>query len=88
VIRALKPTKPRGGRRYSRSPPPRSSATSSRPTYSRPQAAHQSSSGMFGGFGSALLTGMAFGAGSQMAHQAIRGVTSDSNHSQPVDTQQ
>lgn len=29
---------------------------------------------MFSGLGSTLMTGMAFGAGSEIAHQAVRGI--------------
>ncbi len=29
---------------------------------------------MMGGLGSTIMTGMAFGAGSEIAHQAVRGV--------------
>jgi hypothetical protein len=38
---------------------------------SQPQ---QKSGGMFSGLGSVLAQGMAFGAGSEIAHQAVRGV--------------
>jgi hypothetical protein len=84
---------PRGGRGSSRSPPPRSSATSSRPIHTQPQqppvqATQQSRPGMLGGFGSTLMQGMAFGAGSEVAHQAIRSVTGGGSHSQPVEQQQ
>ena len=43
---------------------------------------------MGGGLGSTLMTGMAFGAGSAIAHEAVRGVMgSGSGHGQgaPVD---
>lgn len=76
---------PRGGRGGGRSssPPPRSSATSSQPTYSRPTPPPtQSSGGMFSGFGSTIMQGMAFGAGSEVAHQAVRGVMGGGNHAQ------
>jgi hypothetical protein len=43
---------------------------------------------MLGGFGSTLMQGMAFGAGSEVAHQAIRSVTGGGSHSQPVEQQQ
>lgn len=70
---------PRGGSRGgSRSPPPRSSNTASRPqpTQSRPQQqqAPQQSGGLLSGIGSTIMTGMAFGAGSEVAHQAVRGI--------------
>jgi coiled-coil-helix-coiled-coil-helix domain-containing protein 2 len=40
----------------------------------------QQSGGMMGGLGQTLMTGMAFGAGSEIAHQAIRGVMGGSGH--------
>jgi len=76
---------PRGGSRGgsrgpSRSPPPRSGFTASRPMPSqqpRPQVPPQrtaTSGGMMSGIGSTIMTGMAFGAGSEVAHQAVRGL--------------
>ena len=38
------------------------------------QAAPQQSGGMMSGLGGTLMTGMAFGAGSEVAHQAVRGL--------------
>lgn len=72
---------PRGGSRGrgggSRSPPPRSSYTASRPMpppqQPKTMPTHQSG-GMLGGIGSTIMTGMAFGAGSEVAHQAVRGM--------------
>ena len=53
------------------------------------QAQQQSRPGMFGGFGSTLVQGMAFGAGSEVAHQAVRGIMgTGSGHSQPAEQQQ
>jgi hypothetical protein len=71
----------RGSRGPSRSPPPRSSFNAS-----RPQPAHQpstpqtQSTGMMGGIGSTIMTGMAFGAGSEVAHQAVRGIMGGGSH--------
>ena len=90
---------PRGGSRGgSRSPPPRSSSTTSRPTQPPPprtqvppQQAPQQSTGMFGGIGSTIMTGMAFGAGSEVAHQAVRslmGGSSSHGQNQEVAQQQ
>ncbi len=82
---------PRGGSRGgsrgpSRSPPPRSSFTASKPMPSqqpRMQVPPQTQSGgMLGGIGSTIMTGMAFGAGSEVAHQAVRGMMGGSSHSQ------
>jgi hypothetical protein len=74
-----------GSRGSSRSPPPRSSATTTRPqpTQQAPQQTTQQSGGMLSGIGSTIMTGMAFGAGSEIAHQAVRGLmgsSSSNNH--------
>ena len=79
---------PRGGGRSSSRSPGRSSFTASRPTTQAPPRPTQtqptqSSGGMFGGgLGSTLMTGMAFGAGSEVAHQAVRGMMGGSSHGQ------
>lgn len=85
---------PRGGSRGSssaRSPPPRSSTTASRPmqpppqpqrTQVPPQQATQQSGGLLSGIGSTIMQGMAFGAGSEVAHQAVRSLMGGSSHSQ------
>mgnify|MGYP006876297364 FL=1 len=76
---------PRGGSRGgSRSPPPRSSTTATRPQPTQthaPQPATQQSGGLLSGIGSTIMTGMAFGAGSEIAHQAVRGLMGGSSHS-------
>ena len=41
-----------------------------------------------GGLGSAIATGMAFGAGSAIAHEAVRGVMGGGSHGAPVQQQQ
>jgi len=75
---------PRGGSRGrsggSRSPPPRSSFTSSRPMPTQQPRPMNNTPvpGMLGGFGSMVATGLAFGAGSEFAHQAVRGVMGNS----------
>lgn len=51
----------------------RSSFAASRPMPAPIQAPTRSP-GMMSGIGSTIATGMAFGAGSEIAHQAIRGV--------------
>eukprot|EP00178_Gracilaria_changii_P002074 TRINITY_DN13096_c0_g1_i1.p1 TRINITY_DN13096_c0_g1~~TRINITY_DN13096_c0_g1_i1.p1 ORF type:complete len:138 (+),score=19.18 TRINITY_DN13096_c0_g1_i1:39-452(+) len=84
---------PRGGSRgRSSSPPPRSSFASSRPApQTRPQQqapTQQPQSGsMFGGIGSTIMTGMAFGAGSEVAHQAVRGIMGGGSHGQTQEQQ-
>jgi hypothetical protein len=57
--------------------PSRTANTATRPvpaqqphTPVQPQA--QQKGGMFSGIGSTIMTGMAFGAGSEVAHQAVR----------------
>jgi hypothetical protein len=42
---------------------------------------------MFSGIGSTIMTGMAFGAGSEVAHQAVRGVMGGSSHGQEAQQQ-
>jgi len=44
--------------------------------------------GMFSGLGGVMAQGMAFGAGSEIAHQAIRGVTGSGHHQPQVVYQQ
>lgn len=76
-----------GSRGGSRSPPPRSSNTASRPmqppppprTQVPPQQTTQQSGGMLGGIGSTIMQGMAFGAGSEVAHQAVRSLMGGSS---------
>ena len=84
---------PRGG--SSRSPS-RSSFGASKPA-TQPQrttqqphtpAPTQQSGGMFSGLGSTLMTGMAFGAGSEVAHQAVRGMMGGSGHNQAQEAPQ
>lgn len=87
---------PRGGSRTSsRSPPPRSATTASRPqqpqpaqTQVPPQQATQQSGGFLSGIGSTIMTGMAFGAGSEIAHQAVRGLMGGSSNSNQQVAQQ
>ena len=84
---------PRGGRSSSRgapSPPPRQAPSPARPmpaqTPVQPQA--QQSGGLLSGIGSTIAQGMAFGAGSEIAHQAVRSFMGGSSHSQPAQQQQ
>lgn len=67
-----------GRRSPSPSSPPRQAFTATRPipTQAQPQ---QKSGGLFSGIGSTIMTGMAFGAGSEVAHQAVRAVTGGSS---------
>ena len=81
----------RGGRSSSRgrapSPPPRQAPTATRPmptqTPIQPQT-QQKSGGLLSGIGSTIAQGMAFGAGSEIAHQAVRSFMGGSSHSQPA----
>lgn len=80
---------PRGGRSSSRSPR-RSSFGASKPATqapTRPTQQPQQSGGMFSGLGSMMMTGMAFGAGSAVAHQAVRGVMGGSHNADNVEEQ-
>lgn len=75
-----------GSRGTSRSPPPRSSTTTTRPPPPQhnttvPPQQTQRSGGLLSGIGSTIMTGMAFGAGSEVAHQAVRGLMGGSSHS-------
>ena len=73
-----------GSRGSSRSPPPRSSTTTTRPPQQQPNIPPQQaqrSGGLLSGIGSTIMTGMAFGAGSEVAHQAVRGLMGGSSHS-------
>lgn len=87
---------PRGGgsRGGSRSPPPRSSFAASKPqpTYTQapmqPQTQARTGGGMMSGIGSTIMTGMAFGAGSEVAHQAVRSVMGGGSHSAHQQQQQ
>jgi hypothetical protein len=81
---------PRGGRGGSRSPP-RQATTANRPATQKPQqppAQTQSTGGMFSGFGSTIMQGMAFGAGSAVAHQAVNKVMGGGSHSEQQPAQQ
>lgn len=44
--------------------------------------------GMMSGLGSTLMTGMAFGAGSEIAHQAVRGIIGGGSHGSKNDVQE
>lgn len=48
----------------------------------------QRQGGMLSGIGSTIMTGMAFGAGSEVAHQAVRSVMGGGHSSQPQQYEQ
>uniref|UniRef100_A0A7S3IAK6 CHCH domain-containing protein n=1 Tax=Fabrea salina TaxID=342563 RepID=A0A7S3IAK6_9CILI len=79
------PRRSGGGMRsggFSRSSGPKRSATSAAaPPKSSAQPARP---GMMSGLGSTIMQGMAFGAGSEVAHQAVRGVMGGGGHAQPA----
>jgi len=78
-----------GFRRSSPSGPTRSTRTAAAPTQQAPPVAPQRP-GMMSGLGGTLMQGMAFGARSEVAHQAVRGImgTGSSNHQESyTDTQ-
>lgn len=70
-----------GSRGRSSSPPPRQTQAPTRPmpAQNAPQT-QQKSGGLLSGIGSTIMTGMAFGAGSEVAHQAVRSVMGGSSH--------
>jgi coiled-coil-helix-coiled-coil-helix domain-containing protein 2 len=55
------------------------------PAQMQPQA---QSGGFLSGIGSTIMTGMAFGAGSEVAHQAVRSLTGGGSHGQEAQQQQ
>ena len=73
---------PRGGSRSSSRSPPRSSTSATRPQQAPMQQQTQKSGGLLSGIGSTIMQGMAFGAGSEVAHQAVRGVMGGNSHQQ------
>ena len=82
---------PRGGSRgrsSSPQPPPRQTQAPTRPMPAQTQPQTQSGGGMLSGIGSTIMQGMAFGAGSEVAHQAVRSVMGGGSHSQQVQEQQ
>jgi hypothetical protein len=52
------------------------------------QTQTSSGGGMLSGIGSTIVQGMAFGAGSEVAHQAVRSLMGGSSHSQQQVQQQ
>lgn len=70
-----------GGRSSSGAAPPRSAPRQAAP----PQ---QKSGGMMSGLGGVMMQGMAFGAGSEVAHRAIGGLMGGSGHQQAPPAQQ
>lgn len=72
----------------SRSPPPRAAARPAPRAAPPPPPPQSRPSGglMGGGLGSAVATGMAFGAGSEIAHQAVRGImgSGSGGHGEPA----
>ncbi len=66
--------------------PTRSAAPAAAPKMSAPPA--QGGGGMMSGLGSTMMTGMAFGAGSEVAHQAVRGIMGSGSGHDDVQQQQ
>ena len=85
---------PRGSRssgRRAASPAPasRQSVAATRPMPAQTQPAKTTiGGGILSGIGSTIMQGMAFGAGSEVAHQAVRSVMGGSHQSQQVQPQQ
>ncbi len=81
----------RGGRSTSRSPPPRSSATTTKPAQTQQSPLAQTpaqSGGMMSGIGSTIAQGFAFGAGSAVAHQVVGSMFGGSSHKEQGQQQQ
>lgn len=60
----------RSSQTATRSPP----VAAPRPQQAMPMQAAPAGGGMMSGIGGMVVTGMAFGAGSEVAHQAVRGI--------------
>merc|ERR1719222_1286237 len=71
-----------GGRSSSGAAPPRSAPRQA------PAAPQQKSGGMMSGLGGVMMQGMAFGAGSEVAHRVVGGMMGGSGHQQAQPTQQ
>jgi hypothetical protein len=84
------------GRSSSPAPPSRSATTATKPVPAQnhaqtPTQTQPKSQGFFGSIGSTIMQGFAFGAGSAVAHQAVRSVmggSSSNSESQPQEQQQ
>ena len=70
----------RGRSSSPRSPPPRQTQAPTRPMPAQTQPQTQQGGGFLSGIGSTIMTGMAFGAGSEVAHQAVRSVMGGGSH--------
>lgn len=76
-------------RSSSRSGPTRSSATTAAPPRASAPPQQAQGGSMLGGFAGTMMQGMAFGAGSEVAHQAVRGMMGGSSHQEaPQQAQQ
>lgn len=76
-----------GFRPRSTSPPPRQAPTATRPlpTHTPIQPQTQQRGGLMSGIGSTIAQGMAFGAGSEVAHQTVRSFMGGPSHGQQVE---
>ena len=68
--------------------PKRSATYAQAPVRQAPATQSGSTGGIFSGFMGTMFQGMAFGAGSEVAHQAVRGVMGTNSHPQQVVVQQ
>ena len=57
-------------------------------TQSHPPVQQSTGGGMMGGIGSTIMTGMAFGGGSEIGHQVVRSMMGGNSHSQEGKLQQ
>ena len=87
---------PRGGKRSggssfrgsSSSTPKRQTVAATRPMPAQTKPQTEQSRGIFSGMGSAIMHGFGFGAGSEVAHQAVRSVTGANSQHHQAEQQQ
>ena len=80
----------RSGRSRSRSPSttPRQTVAATKPMPAQTKPQTEQKGGILSGIGSTIMHGIGFGAGSEVAHQAVRSMMGGNTHSQPVEHQQ
>ena len=76
------------GRASSPSTPNRQSVAATRPIAQQTQPHIQQKGGILSGIGSTIMHGIGFGAGSEVAHQAVRSVMGGNSHHQTSEQQQ
>ena len=76
------------GSSFSRSPQPQQRTQMPQQQHQQTTVQPRQGGGMMSGIGSTIVQGMAFGAGSEVAHQAVRSVMGGSSHSAPQQVQE